>query len=91
MERLERYEMFEYGAGLAAVVELGAALKAPGFSDMLPVALLPVTLCAGVAVYFHSKLPKDKKRPLFRWHPVWLFLSLLFLQAMFLLGCFPTR
>lgn len=88
---MERYEVFKYGAGLAAAVELGAALKVPGFSGMLPVALLPVTLCAGMAVYFHSKLPKDKKRPLFRWHPVWLFLSLLVLQVMFLLGCFPTR
>ena len=88
---MERYEMFEYGAGLAAVVELGAALKVPGFSDILPFALLPVTLCAGVAVYFHSKLPKDKKCPLFRWHPVWPFLSLLLFHVMFLLGCFPTR
>lgn len=70
--------MLKYGAGLAAAVELGAALKVPDFSDILPFALLPVTLCAGAAVYFHSKLPKDKKCPLFRWHPVWLFLPLLF-------------
>lgn len=77
VECLERHEIFKCGAGLAAVVELGAALKVPEFSSILPFALLPATLCAGAAVYFHSKLPKDKKCPLFRWHPVWLFLSLL--------------
>lgn len=82
---MERYEILKYSAGLAAVVELGVALKVPAFRAALPFALLPVTLCAGAAVYFHSKLPKDKKCPLFRWHPVWLFLSLLFGNIILLL------
>lgn len=88
---MEKYEILEYSAGLAAAVELGVALKVPAFRAALPFALLPVTLCAGTAVYFHSKLPKDKKCPLFRWHPAWFFLFLLFVHAMFLLRCFPTR
>ena len=85
LRKYEKYELLQYTAMLGAAVELGVALKVPAFRTAFPFALLPVTLCAGAAVYLHSKLPKDRKRPLFRWHPVHFFLSLLFLNIMFLL------
>ena len=89
VEGLETYEKYEYIAGLGAVVELGVAIKVPAFRTAFPFALLPMTLCAGIAAYLHSKLPKDKKWSLFRrGHPANLFVGILLMNIMFFLDDF---
>lgn len=86
MEGLETYEKYEYIAGLGAVVELGVAIKVPAFRTAFPFALLPMTLCAGIAAYLHSKLPEEKKRSLFsRLHPMRLFIPWLIGNVILLL------
>lgn len=77
-EKYEKYEPLGFISMLLALAVLGAALKIPGFSVVLPFALLPATVCAGVAAYFHYKLPKDKKcSPFSRAHPTPFFIALL--------------
>lgn len=75
---MEKYEIFKYSAGLAMVVAVGVALKVPAFRTVFPFALLPATVCAGAAAYFHHKLPEGKKCSLFsRRHPTPFFIALL--------------
>lgn len=77
-EKYEKYEPLGFISMLLALAVLGAALKIPGFSAVLPFALLPATVCAGGSSYLHSKLPKDKKcSPFSRCHPTTFFIALL--------------
>lgn len=77
-EKYEKYEPLQITAMLIALAALGAALKIPGFVPVLPFAMLPATVCAGTAAYFHSKLPKSKKcSPFSRCHPMSFFIVVL--------------
>ena len=82
-ERYEQYEPLQFIAMLIALAALGTALKVPGFSATLPFTLLPATVCAGIAAYFHGKLPKGKKcSPFSRCHPTPFFIVLLLGNAL---------
>ena len=75
MKRYETYELFEYTALLFGLAVVCASLMISGFSAALPFAMLPSTVCAGIAAHLHRKLPEDKKRSLFsRLHPMRLFI-----------------
>lgn len=85
-KKYEKYEPLQFIAMLIALAALGVTLKIPGFAAALPFALLPATVCAGVAAYLHSKLPQDKKRSLFsRGHPTPFFIVLLLGNAVLFL------
>ncbi len=85
-EKYEKYESLQIIAMLIALAALGAALKIPGFSAVLPFTMLPATVCAGAAAYFHHNLPKSKKcSPFSRRHPTPFFIVLLFGNAILLL------
>ena len=82
-EKYETYEPLQMIAMLIALAALGAAIKIPGFSMVLPFILLPATVCAGAAAYFHHKLPKRKKcSPFSRCHPTPFFIVLLLGNAL---------
>lgn len=86
MKRYETYELFEYTALLLALAVVCAGLKISGFSAALPFAMLPSTVCAGIAAHLHRKLPEDKKRSLFsRLHPTRLFIPWLIGNAVLFL------
>ena len=77
--KYEKYELFHNTALLLALAVVFANLKISNFSAVLPFAMLPVTVCAGAAAYFHHKLPESKKCSLFsRRHPTPFFIALLF-------------
>ncbi len=83
LRKYETYELWQNTALLLALAALGTALKVPGFSATLPFALLPATVCAGIAAYFHGKLPKGKKcSPFSRCHPTPFFVVLLLGNAL---------
>lgn len=85
-EKYEKYELLQFIAMLIALAALGVTLKIPSFAPALPFALLPATVCAGAAAYFHHKLPKDKKCSLFsRRHPTPFFIILLLGNVILLL------
>ena len=82
MKRFEKYELWGYTALLAALVELLIADKLPAFRPALPFALVPATVCAGMAAHLHRKLPKDKKCSLFsKSHPAGIFACMLIMNA----------
>lgn len=86
MKRYETYELFQNTALLLSLAVVFANVKIPGFSAVLPFAMLPVTVCAGAAAYFHHKLPEGKKCSLFsRRHPTPFFIALLLGNVILLL------
>lgn len=86
LRKYETYELWQNTALLLALAVVCAGLKISGFSAALPFAMLPSTVCAGIAAYFHHKLPQDKKRSLFsRGHPTPFFIVLLLGNVILLL------
>ena len=86
LKKYETYELFQSTALLLALAVVLASLKIPGFSAALPFAMLPSTVCAGIAAHLHRKLPEEKKRSLFsRLHPMRLFIPWLIGNAVLFL------
>lgn len=86
LRKYETYELWQNTALLLALAVVCAGLKISGFSAALPFAMLPSTVCAGAAAYFHHKLPEDKKCSLFsRRHPTPFFIVLLLGNVILLL------
>ena len=68
---------------LIALAALGVTLKIPSFAAALPFALLPATVCAGIAADLHRKLPKNRKCSILsRSHPMSFFIVLLLGNAL---------
>lgn len=86
LRKYETYELWQNTALLLGLAVVCAGLKIPGFSAALPFAMLPSTVCAGIAAHLHRELPEDKKRSLFsRLHPMRLFIPWLIGNAVLFL------